>query len=156
MRTGPIIVGYDGSPASDRAVTEGATLMAPRKVLVVSVWEPGTGFPIAVDPLLPLAAVDIRAALEVDKALFEAAQRMAQKGANLARDAGLDADALAVADDLTVAETLVSLAKEHDAPAIVVGTHGHWALSELVFGSTARGVIKQSPVPVTVVHGAER
>jgi nucleotide-binding universal stress UspA family protein len=155
-RSGPIVIGYDGSPAADRAITEGAALMQPRRALVVSVWEPGTAFAVAADPIAPLTPVDVRVALDVDKALVEAAQRMAQRGADEARAAGLDPEPLAVADDIGVAETLVSLAKERDAPAIVVGTHGHRALSEVLFGSTARAVIKRSPVPVTVVQGPER
>jgi hypothetical protein len=30
MRSGPIVIGYDGSPASDHALREAAALLAPR------------------------------------------------------------------------------------------------------------------------------
>ncbi|HXL17997.1 MAG TPA: hypothetical protein VN961_10815, partial [Streptosporangiaceae bacterium] len=42
------------------------------------------------------------------KAAYHTAQRMAEQGAAMARQAGLEADGLAVADDVTVAETIAS------------------------------------------------
>lgn len=60
-------------------------------------------------------------------------------GANLAESAGFKAEGLAVADDITVERTLVRLADERGAAVIVVGTHGHHALHEVLLGSTAPG-----------------
>lgn len=156
MHTGPVIIGYDGSPASERAVRETGELLTGRRALVVNVWEPGTGFALIAEPTIPVAPIDIRTALEIDQAMAEAAQRMAQQGADLARAAGLDAEGLAVADDITVAETLVRLAKEHDAQCVAVGSHGHRAVREVLVGSTTRDVIRHAPCPVVVVYGAER
>ncbi|MBV9060147.1 MAG: universal stress protein [Pseudonocardiales bacterium] len=52
-----------------------------------------------------------------------------------------------MADDVTVADTLVLLAKERDAAVVAVGTRGHGRVAELLLGSTARGVIRRAPVP---------
>ena len=145
--TGPIVIGYDGSAASERALREAGALLAPRPALVVVVYEPGVAFDLMLVP------IDIRTALEVDRAMYEGAQRLAQQGAELARRAGLDAQSLVVADEITVAETLVRVADERDAPAIVVGYHGHGALGELLLGSTSRGVLRRASRPVVVVRG---
>ena len=143
--------GYDGSPASERSLRLTAPLVAPKRALVVTVWDPRVGFKV-LTPSIPPAPIDIRAALEIDESLYEDARRMAEQGAATARNLGFDAEALAVADVLTVAATLVRLARERDAAAIVVGTHGHQAVREILVGSTARDVIRTAPCPVTVVR----
>jgi nucleotide-binding universal stress UspA family protein len=114
MRSGPIVIGYDGSPAAEHAVAEAGDLLSGRPALVVVVWNQGLGFELLELPTatigLPPAQLDIRTALEIEKSMQERAQRLAQKGATLARDAGFDAEGLAVADDVDVpvSETIVN------------------------------------------------
>jgi nucleotide-binding universal stress UspA family protein len=151
----PLVIGYDGSPASERAIREAGVLLAPRPALIVVAWEPGIGFNLATDPTLIPAPIDVRAALEIDRAMYERAQLLAQQGANLASRVGLKAEGMAVADEVTIAGTLLRVAKERDAAAIVVGSHGHNALREVVLGSTTRDVIKRAEQPVIVVRGTE-
>jgi nucleotide-binding universal stress UspA family protein len=156
MHSGPVIIGFDGTPASERALREAAALLAPRRALVVTIWEAGRGFEVVELPIRAIEAppveVDVRTALELEETFYEAAQRLAEQGAALAREAGLDAEGLAVADDITVPETLIRLVRELDAPAVVVGTHGHRDLRELLLGSTSRELVKKAPVPVIVVR----
>ena len=150
-RSGPVIVGYDGSPASEGALREAAPILAPRRALVVVVWEAGAGFELLSTPpgLVP-APIDVRIALEIDEKLYESARRLAEHGADVARQAGLEAEGLAVADDVTPAATLVRLARERDAPAVVVGTRGHRGITHALLGSTAEEVVRQAPCPVVV------
>jgi nucleotide-binding universal stress UspA family protein len=159
MNSGPIIVGFDGTPAAQHALTEAAELFAPRRALVVVVWEAGRAFDLTTLPTQalepPPITLDIRRGFELDQAMYEAAQRLAERGAAIGRDRGLDAEGLAVADDVTVADTLVRLAKERAAQAIVVGAHGHSALTELILGSTSRDVVRRAPCPVVIVRGEE-
>jgi nucleotide-binding universal stress UspA family protein len=158
-RSGPIVIGFDGSAASEHALREAARLLAPRPALVVVVWEAGAAFEMMEVPTtsigVPPAPIDVRTAAEVDRALYERAQRLAEHGATLAREAGFEAEGLAVADDVTVADTLVSLAQERDAQAVVVGAHGHRRLREALLGSTSQGVIRHAECPVLVVRGPE-
>jgi nucleotide-binding universal stress UspA family protein len=83
-------------------------------------------------------------------AAHDDAQRLAEHGAALAREAGLQADGLAVADDVTVADTLVRLAREFDAQAVVAGAHDHRGLRRLVPGRTLAGLLREAPCPVVV------
>ena len=145
----PIIVGYDGSPASECALVEAADLLARFPALVVVVWEAGLGFELVDDPSLTPAPIDIRTALEIDKKLSEGAQRLAEHGASLVRKCGVDAEGLAVADDVTPAATLVRLARERHARALVVGHRGRHGLADMP-GSTTREVIRDAPCPVVV------
>jgi nucleotide-binding universal stress UspA family protein len=56
MASGPLVVGFDGSPAAEHALREGGRLLAPRPALVVVVWEAGLPF-MAMS--LPTSALDI-------------------------------------------------------------------------------------------------
>jgi nucleotide-binding universal stress UspA family protein len=144
-------------------VREAGELLRGRRALVLVVWKAGLGFELVELPAstigLPPASVDIRTALEVDRELSEQAQRLAQKGAGLARDAGFEApEGLAIAEDAHVPlhETIVAKAKELDAVAIVVGAHGHGRLGEVILGSTSREVIRHAHCPVLVARRPER
>jgi nucleotide-binding universal stress UspA family protein len=155
VAAGPVLIGFDGTPAAEHALREAATLFAPRPAVIAVVWEAGRAFDLMEVPTLdlPPAGFDLRTAFELDEAMYEQAQRLAQQAAALARELGLEADALAVADEITVADTLIRLAKEYESQALVVGSHGHSALGELLLGSTTRAVLKHAECPVVVVRG---
>ncbi len=151
LQHGAVVFGYDGSPAAVRAIRLTAPILAARHGLVVTVWEPGVAYEAFAPSIVP-APIDIRTAMEIDQALYEAARRTAEQGAAIARELGLDALGLAVVDVLTPARTLVRLAEELAAPAVVVGDHGHRAVRELLLGSTTRDVVRTAPCPVCVVR----
>lgn len=147
--SGPVVVGYDGSESSERALRDAAALLKPRRALVVVVWKEDIALR-AIDPPehLPPAALDIRTAQEVEQSMAERAQRLAQHGAEIAREGGLDAEGLAIAEEVsvTIAEVLVDIAERRDAAAIVVGGHGHGG----TIGPISRDVIRTARRPVLV------
>jgi nucleotide-binding universal stress UspA family protein len=146
---GPVVVAYDGSPASEIALIEAAALLAPRPAVIVTVWKEDLGLR-AVDPPehLPPAHLDVRVAGEFEQALAERAQRLAEHGAALASDAGLEAEGLAIAEevDVPVSEAVVDVAEQRRAAAIAVGTHGHGG----TIGTISRDVIRRARCPVLV------
>jgi nucleotide-binding universal stress UspA family protein len=158
VRTGPLLVAYDGTPASTYALWEAAALLRGHKALVVTVYKPGLAFELMELPTatigLPPAPLDVRSALELDRELYEGAQRMAEQGMRLAREAGLDVEGLAVAEEveITIAETIVDVARQRDSRAIALGAHGHGRLGEVILGSTSRDVIRHAPCPVVVAR----
>ena len=96
--------------------------------------------------------MDVRTALELEQEAYESAERTARQGAALARSMGLPAESLVVADDVSIADTLVRVAEERDAAAVVVGAHRHGAVSEVLLGSTARDVVRHAPCPAIVIR----
>jgi nucleotide-binding universal stress UspA family protein len=156
-RSGPVVIGYDGSEASVYAIREAGPLLSGRPALVVVVYKAGVGFELLETPTvtgLPPASLDVRTAMEIDRELAERSRRLSQQGAALAREAGFSmAEGLAVSDDLDtpIGQTLVDVARERHAQALVVGAHGHGGLAALL-GSTSRDVVRRSDRPVVVVR----
>jgi nucleotide-binding universal stress UspA family protein len=154
MRAGPVIIGFDGSPAAEDAIRAAAALFAAKPALVVFVWEAGRGFAAATLPERaleePVGSLDVGAGLDAERAASERAAQFAERGAALAREAGLPADGQAVTDDATVADTLVRLARESDAQAIVVGLHERHRLTRLVPSRTLTDLLHAAPCPVMV------
>jgi len=52
----------------------------------------------------------------------------------------------------TPAEVIVEAAQELSCDLIVMGTHGHGTIADVFVGSTAKWVIKHSPIPVLVIR----
>jgi nucleotide-binding universal stress UspA family protein len=160
MGSGPIVIGYDGSPAAEHAVREAGALLPGRPALAVVVWKQGLGFEALETPTatgFPPVEIDIRTAVDMDREMSDRAQRLAQQGARLARDAGFEAQGLAIAEDvdMAVADALLRVAGERDAQAIVIGPHGHGRIGEMLPGRTSREVIREAPCPVLVVRPPE-
>ena len=155
----PILIGYDGSDTARRAVHEAAELFGSRRALVVTVWEPGLAYEVSAmttDPTGPIGLgpelVDPAAAQEVDDASQAHADRVAEDGAALAKSLGLQAEALAVADEGNVADAIVELARKRGVAAIVVGSRGLSGLRARLEGSTSNAVAKHASCPVVLVH----
>jgi nucleotide-binding universal stress UspA family protein len=154
-----VILAYGGTPAADHALRVSADLLVQRRALVLVVWKSGLGFEVLEIPSvtgLPPAPIDLRTALEIDQSLYERAQRLARRGAELARKAGFEAEALVVAEEpeIPISDTIVSIAHEREAPAIIVGERAHGRLGEVFLGDISRDVIRKAPCPVIVVRHA--
>jgi nucleotide-binding universal stress UspA family protein len=160
MHSGPIVIGFDGTPIAEQALRESAPLLAPCPALVVVVWEAGRGFDLVTlsTPALelPPVSLDFRTAFELEEADAERAERLAERGAALASQLGYQAEGVAVADELTVADTLLRIAAERDSQAIVVGSHGRRGLTAALLGSTSMGVLAKATCPVLVVRGGTK
>ncbi len=62
-----------------------------------------------------------------------------------------------ITDDIIVergnpVEQILKHAEERNCDLIVMGTHGHGTLADVMLGSTARRVIRRSKIPVLVVR----
>jgi nucleotide-binding universal stress UspA family protein len=155
----PILIAYDGSAAARAAVREAGALFAPSRAIVLTVWEPGLAEMMLVpDPtgmgstMLPY---DPSITREVERASEERAQALAEEGAALAGEAGLDAQALAVEDLADPPDAIVATAAAQQARAIVIGSRGLGALKSKLLGSTSKEVLHRSTLPVVVVRHPE-
>jgi nucleotide-binding universal stress UspA family protein len=152
----PVLVAFDGSPEAQAAVRTAAGVLSGRTLIVVSVWEPGIAVAMTsmTDPtglsIAPLPSPETMAA--VDEAQRDHAADTAGAGAQLARQLGATAEPLSVADEVNVAGTIASLADQHDAAVVVVGTRGLGRVKAGLLGSTSQGLLHHTKRPVMVVR----
>jgi nucleotide-binding universal stress UspA family protein len=152
----PILIAYDGSEPARAAVREAGALFAPTRALVLTVWEPGLTqvmlMPDATGMGGTMLPYDPSVAREVDQANEEHAQRVAQDGERLAREVGLDAQAITAEDSVAPHDAIAAAAEEHDARAIVIGSRGLRGLKSKLLGSTSAHVLHHALRPVVVVR----
>jgi nucleotide-binding universal stress UspA family protein len=154
--TSPIVIAYDGSPPARAAVKAAGTLFAPAHAIVLTVWEPGlaemTIMPDATGMGSTVLPFDPSVTRAVEQASEEHAQSVAEEGAALAHEVGLDASPLAVEDIADPSDAIVTSAEQHDARAIVIGSRGLGGLKSKLLGSTSKGVLRRAMRPVVVVR----
>jgi nucleotide-binding universal stress UspA family protein len=149
------LIAYDGSDLARDATRQAAKLFPGQPVVVATVWEPGLALlPMGSPDALGGGAVmpDPRTVEALDSAEHQHASNVARQGVELACSLGLAAEPHVVPDGVDVADTLIDLARERDAAAIVVGSHGITGVRSRMLGSVARKLIAHSDRPVVVVR----
>jgi nucleotide-binding universal stress UspA family protein len=150
----PAVVAFDGSAEARAAITSAVALFPGRRLVVVSVWEPGLALALA--PTRDMTGVGYPPPSAAEVAALDDAQKkhaveVVDAGVALARELGATAEANPVADEAHVADTLAAVAERVDACAIVVGSRGLGGVRSRLFGSTSREVLQRSERPVLVV-----
>ena len=128
MRTGPIAVAIDPSPAAQAALELAIRIAGTRGMQLLLVH---------VNSRAPNGA-------DVTSLLDEAIVR--------ARSLGITAQL--VVDEGGAAEELLRAADAHDCCMIAMGTHGREAVVRLVLGSVAAAVVERARIPVVTVRCA--
>lgn len=143
-----ILVPIDFSPVSRYVLKEAAALarLARARLVLLHVVQP----PAVVTDLVPLVGEALELTAELEVIGRRHLQRL-QKSPTLK---GLKVD-LVCEQGYPVAQ-LLAQAKRWRADVIVLGSHGHGAVYNLVIGSTTNGVLKHAPCPVLVVPAPAR
>lgn len=138
-----ILVPFDGSPLSERALDRVLTHHPDAEITVLYVINP------------------VEAVYEAESKGLPAATTWHDRMESLAEERCADAEAQAAAADCEVttavetgqpAREIRRYVDDHDIDHVVMGSHGRKGVSRLVLGSVAEQVMRQSPVPVTVVR----
>lgn len=128
MRTGPLAVAMDSSPAAQAALDVGIAIAAARRMKSMIVYV--------------CNAVPIQAEVHV----------MLERAAERARDHGIVTQL--VVRDGDVADQLLAAAEEDDCCMLVMGTHGRSPLARFIVGSVAMSVVERAHIPVVTVRCA--
>jgi nucleotide-binding universal stress UspA family protein len=136
MRT--IVVGFDGSPAAERALERAAALRgADGRVVVVTATASLPPTSMMDEPVLDSPSPDERDAL-------------LERAAVALRGHGIEP--VLLARDLAPAEALLQAARSESADLIVVGSTGSGYVTRAIVGSTAENVVRQAPCDVLIVR----
>jgi nucleotide-binding universal stress UspA family protein len=145
------LICFDDSPGARGAIAEAGRLFPGAAAVVLHVWRP-----LEATAAYRYSAAGVTGALdeqmrELDAAGQDAAQAIAERGAELAREAGLSAEPRAVKvedhEDLAVR----SVAGEVDARVIVMGSRQLGAIQAMALGGFSHGVLHSSNRPVLIV-----
>jgi nucleotide-binding universal stress UspA family protein len=138
-----ILVPFDGSPLSRRALERAVTMHPDARVTVLYV----------IDPVYAVYEAEARgptAAGEWHDRMTEEAEAICAEAREQAEERGCEVES--AVETGRPARAILSYVDEHDVDHVIMGSHGREGVSRLVLGSVAEQVMRQSPVPVTVVR----
>lgn len=138
-----ILVAVDLSPASEKVVEAAGRVakLTNATVYILHTAEPEPDF-VGYDAGPEVVRTQVANELRRE-------HRDVQALAEKLRDEGLDATALLIRGPTV--ETTLKEAENLKAELIVVGTHGHGAVYDVLIGSYSAGIIRKSTLPVLVV-----
>jgi nucleotide-binding universal stress UspA family protein len=137
-----IVVGYDGSQGAKAALDEAIELARELAGTVLVTYAYGGPKSYAGAPLTPRSTLRRLG----EKLLGEALARSGDNGVPIER----------VLIDDGAAPGLLSVARQHGAEMIVVGSHGESPIVGMLLGSTTYRLVHSTTRPVLVVPAAER
>jgi nucleotide-binding universal stress UspA family protein len=132
-----IVVGYDGTEGGKAALDEAVDLARRVSGVVLVTYAFGGRKQYAGAPLTPR------------KTLQEMGEKVLAEAVSSISDSGVAAEPVLVDDDAW--QGLRSVAAQHEAAMIVVGTHGESPLTGMLLGSTAYRLVHSSTTPVLTV-----
>lgn len=149
-----IFIAYDGSEAANTAIDGLRRAGLPGKgveALVMSVGEVWLPPAVPDDDTFPVhAPPGLRAAREHAALVMQQAREAAERGRKQVQQIFPDWTATAEAQNGSPAFELLNRAEEWQADLIVVGSHGHTALSRFVLGSVSQKILTEASTSVLV------
>lgn len=150
----PVLLCFDGSADAGTAITSAGGLLGPRSGVVITVSEPIRLW----EPYDPATIIDVPAGklaarvLELEEITDELVQQQVNRGVELARAAGFDAQGCLRHGKAWRA--ICDVAEELDAALIVLGARGLSRIQSALLGSVSAAVSVHAGRPVLIVHRA--
>lgn len=145
-----ILICYDGSDDAKAAIDQAGKLLGGQPATVLTVWQPFAEV-LAETPLGVGIAPGVPNIEEADHASRAAADRLAAEGAELARQAGFNAQPRESTRLQTTAHAILAEAEACGASAIVMGSRGLTGVKSLLLGSVSHEVLQRADRTVIVV-----
>jgi nucleotide-binding universal stress UspA family protein len=146
-----VLICFDGSEDAATAIVKAGEVVVARAAVVLTVWEPATSW-AHYDPATILSAPVSRLAsnaLELDEIAREVAREQAERGRELASQAGFEAEIRLEAGKPW--RVICQVAADLEAQPIVIGARGLGRMESALLGSVSSAVIHHTKRPVLVV-----
>jgi nucleotide-binding universal stress UspA family protein len=153
-KTSTILIGYDGSDDAGAAIRCAGHLLAPRRAVVAHVWDSLADLLLHTD-IQGITGAMQESAREFDQEEAQEATAVAARGAELAEAAGFEVLPVIARGKPKAWPTLLELAREHDAAAVVVGSRGLGCVESALLGSVSSGLLDHAHLPVLIVPPVE-
>ena len=138
-----VLVPYDGSPLSKRALERAVGRGPDDEITVLHV----------IDPMQVVYEAESKGLPEAERwhdRMSERADEICGDAERLADE--LDCSITTATETGSPAREILDYVDEHAIDHVIVGSHGRSGISRLVLGSVAEAVMRQCPVPVTIVR----
>lgn len=137
-----IVVAYDGSKAAEKALHQAIMLSQDTYSTILEIIH------VYNFPTIVIGEAIISPAPNREFALYNAAQSVADRATELVKHLPLASVILKQGDP---AKTILEYADETGCDLIIIGSHGHGSILDIVLGSVSHDVIKHANVSVLVV-----
>lgn len=146
-----ILIAYDGSENSQRAVKHAGRFLESCRAVVVTAWEPMVRQAARMSGLSGVMQPEWVPDEENEDVALTDAKAVNKEGLELATNHGLQAEGRTVEVVSAVWASIVEAADELDVDVIVTGTRGTTGLRSLLQSSVADHVLRHSHRPVLIV-----
>jgi nucleotide-binding universal stress UspA family protein len=143
-----ILVAVDGSETSSLALREAVKLAKDQQASLRLIY--------IVDLTLIYSDLGAPFAVEYQKALQAAGEKVITACSAIVRNSGIEFDAAAIPIDTVdqhIYDVIEDEAKRWRADLIVIGTHGRRGIRRFLLGSVAEGVVRVARKPVLLIRG---
>ncbi|UTM36665.1 universal stress protein [Rhodococcus pyridinivorans] len=146
-----ILIAYDGSENSKRAVQYAGRFLESCRAVVVTAWEPMVRQAARMSGLSGVMQPDWVPDEDSEDVALSDARITNDEGLGMARSVGLHAEGRTVEVVNAVWSAIIEAADELDVDIIVTGTRGTTGLRSLLQSSVADHVLRHSHRPVLIV-----
>ncbi|MGB9933516.1 universal stress protein [Haloarcula amylolytica] len=137
-----VLVAFDGSPLSERALTYAIETFPDAPITSIYVINP-------IDSVIDVEA----GGLPVAEGWYENAKEQASRTHTTATDLAAErsTELVTVTEVGKPARAILEYADDHDVDQIVMGSHGRSGIDRALLGSVAETVTRRARIPVTII-----
>ena len=143
-----IVIAYDGTPSSKRALATAAGVLRGEHAFVLYVWSPPERY---LADAFSTSDAPGPSQEELVTRVQDRGQEVADEGVALARTLGLDAEARSERNSSGVWRAILDFAEREEASVIVAGTHGQTAVQPAPLGSVSNALAHHSDRALLIV-----
>jgi len=137
-----VLVAFDGSPLSERALTYAIETFPDAPITSIYVINP-------IDSVIDVEAGGLPVAKDWYENAKEEATRIHATATDLAAERNTELDT--VTEVGKPAQAILKYAADHDIDQVVMGSHGRSGINRTLLGSVAETVTRRARIPVTII-----